>query len=70
MKLMTLDEKEKKLFSALKFAAEQLLSDKETPVLIVTHLDADGISAGGILALALARENIPFQVHITRQLVE
>ncbi len=68
MNLMKLDEKEVKLFSAIRFAAEQLLNDKETPVLIVTHLDADGLSAGGIIASTLARANIPFQVQVKRQL--
>ncbi|MFX1509797.1 MAG: DHHA1 domain-containing protein [Promethearchaeota archaeon] len=38
------------------------------PVFITSHLDADGISAAGIIASALHRRNASFQLRITRQL--
>ncbi len=42
--------------------------DREAPVHIYTHLDADGLSSGAILGKALYRENIPFQITVLRQL--
>ena len=35
---------------------------------IYTHLDADGLAAGGILGKALYREKLPFHISILRQL--
>jgi RecJ-like exonuclease len=42
--------------------------NREAPVRIYTHLDADGLSSGAILGKALYRENIPFQITVLRQL--
>lgn len=41
-----------------------------TVVLLVTHHDADGISAGAIVASALHRHGIPFQARVVKQLSE
>ncbi|MGV9173253.1 MAG: hypothetical protein ACOC35_11920, partial [Promethearchaeia archaeon] len=35
---------------------------------IYTHLDADGLSAGGILGKAFFRANISFQITVLKQL--
>ncbi|MFX1375457.1 MAG: hypothetical protein ACFFA0_06575, partial [Promethearchaeota archaeon] len=66
-------EKEKltRLFSNLKMVRDQFiecLNDKNLPVIIYTHLDADGLSSGAILGKALYRKNIPFQITVLRQL--
>jgi RecJ-like exonuclease len=39
-------------------------------VLIIAHHDADGLCAASILALALKREKIPFQIRIIKQLTD
>ncbi len=38
------------------------------PIFITSHLDADGISAAGIMGSALTRRKTPFHLRITRQL--
>lgn len=42
--------------------------DADEPIFVTSHLDADGISAAGIIGTALARRNAVFQLRITRQL--
>ena len=42
----------------------------ESEILIVGHADADGITATGILASALNREGINYEVKIIKQLDE
>src|SRR3989344_3621855 len=41
---------------------------KNEPVRIISHLDADGISAASILIYALVNENIKFSLSIVKQL--
>jgi len=38
------------------------------PIFVTSHLDADGLSAAGIIASALTRRNTPFHLRIVRQL--
>jgi single-stranded-DNA-specific exonuclease len=38
------------------------------PIFITSHLDADGLSAAGIIASALSRRKTPFHLRIVRQL--
>ncbi len=38
------------------------------PIFLTSHLDADGLSAAGIIATALTRRNAPFHLRIVRQL--
>ncbi|MHA1410156.1 MAG: DHH family phosphoesterase [Candidatus Odinarchaeia archaeon] len=42
--------------------------DKGKVIKIFSHIDADGLSAAGIIGKALARENCPFQIRIFKQL--
>lgn len=56
-------EKARVLASRLK----ELISEGKT-ISVISHLDADGISAAGIVSKVLAREEAPFQVRIIRQL--
>nr|MDO8117634.1 DHH family phosphoesterase [Candidatus Sigynarchaeota archaeon] len=46
----------------------KVMERKENPVFIITHHDADGIAAAGIMAIALGRLNIPFQARVIKQL--
>ncbi|MFW9941739.1 MAG: DHH family phosphoesterase [Candidatus Thorarchaeota archaeon] len=66
-------EKERltKLLIDLKLVKNTLLKhfkERNTPINIYTHLDADGLSSGAILGKALYREKIPFQITVLRQL--
>ena len=40
------------------------LEHEKAMVFVVTHHDADGISAGAIMACTLIRQQIPFQVRV------
>ncbi len=51
-----------------KGAFMQVMERKQNPVVIITHHDADGIAAAGILSIALGRLNIPFQARVIKQL--
>ncbi len=42
--------------------------EAKEPIFVTSHLDADGLSAAGIMASALSRRNTPFHLRITRQL--
>jgi len=44
------------------------IKNLKSSIHIYTHLDADGLSSGGILGKALYRARIPFQITILRQL--
>ncbi|MFW9873985.1 MAG: hypothetical protein ACFFG0_12835, partial [Candidatus Thorarchaeota archaeon] len=66
-------EKEKlaKLLTCLKIVKNNLfehIKGKNAPISIYTHLDADGLSSGGILGKAFYRKKIPFQIIVLRQL--
>lgn len=55
----------------LKFIKEKAFIFKQLekkPVRIISHLDADGLSAAAILVKAFSRENIKFSLSIVRQL--
>ena len=66
------DEKTKALLNGAREAAETILEhvEKESNLLVISHLDADGLSAAGILGSALARANAVFRVRIERWLDE
>jgi len=66
------DEKTKALLNGAREAAETILDhvEKESNLLVISHLDADGLSAAGILGSALARANAVFRVRIERWLDE
>lgn len=64
-------EKFEKLDNAIKIVKDNFINhikEKGLSIHIYTHLDADGLSSGAILAKALWRENIPFQITVLRQL--
>nr|MDO8113956.1 DHH family phosphoesterase [Candidatus Sigynarchaeota archaeon] len=44
------------------------LEHEKATVFIITHHDADGISAGAIMALALKRQGVPFQARVVKQI--
>ncbi|MBN2150640.1 MAG: DHH family phosphoesterase [Candidatus Lokiarchaeota archaeon] len=44
------------------------LEHEKATVFLVTHHDADGISAGAILSMALRRQSIPFQARVVKQI--
>ncbi|HME54025.1 MAG TPA: DHH family phosphoesterase [Candidatus Lokiarchaeia archaeon] len=44
------------------------LEHEKTIVFIITHHDADGISAGSIMTSALKRQQIPFQARVVKQI--
>lgn len=46
------------------------IEKKNRLVFIITHHDADGISAGSIMALCLKRREIPFQIRVIKQISE
>mgnify|MGYP001031050985 CR=1 FL=1 len=62
------DEKIKALLHETKVAAKTILENVETgrSILIVSHLDADGLSAAGILGTALKRIEADFRIRIAR----
>jgi len=43
---------------------------KETPIRVVSHLDADGLSSAGIVGQALLRFGVPFKIRIEKSLDE
>ncbi len=58
----------KAFLSGTRQAAEKILeyAEKGSNILIVSHLDADGLSAAGIMGAALARMNAVFRIRIER----
>jgi len=56
----------KPFFSLLSQAAEEVC--KHTEVRVLTHYDADGISSAGIIANALLRKGIRFQLTLSKSL--
>ena len=44
------------------------LEHEKSMVFIITHHDADGISAGSVMASALQRQQIPFQARVVKQI--
>ncbi|MEX2728465.1 MAG: hypothetical protein Q6353_014510, partial [Candidatus Sigynarchaeum springense] len=44
------------------------LEHEKATVFLVTHHDADGISAGAIMSMALRRQSIPFQARVVKQI--
>ena len=42
--------------------------EAKEPIFVTSHLDADGLTAAGIVASALSRRGTPFHLRITRQL--
>ncbi|MDH5795302.1 MAG: DHH family phosphoesterase, partial [Candidatus Bathyarchaeota archaeon] len=66
------DGKIEALLDRTREAAETILEhvEKGRSVLVVSHLDADGLSAAGIMGSALARMNAVFRIRIERWLDE
>jgi len=65
------DKKLHGLLHDAQIAAEILNEyDKETPVRVVSHLDADGLSSAGIIGQALLRHGSPFKIRIEKSLDE
>ena len=66
------DGKIKAFLSATREAAEAILEhvEKGRSVLVISHLDADGLSAAGILGSALRRKDAVFRIRIERWLDE
>ncbi|MHA1377895.1 MAG: DHHA1 domain-containing protein [Candidatus Helarchaeota archaeon] len=63
-------EGQSKFFGAIEKAAEKIhdwIQDGEI-IRVITHLDADGLSAGGILSQALYRDGGRFHLRVVRQL--
>ena len=46
----------------------EFIKENNSSIHIYTHLDADGLSGGAILAKAFIRENLPFQLTVLKQL--
>ncbi|MHA1371174.1 MAG: DHHA1 domain-containing protein [Promethearchaeota archaeon] len=46
----------------------EIIKSRKPVVNIITHHDADGISAGAIASITMKRENIPFQTRVVKQL--
>ena len=65
-------KKEERLRGLLQDAqiAAQVLNEhhKETPIRVVSHLDADGLSSAGIIGQALLRHGVPFKIRIEKSL--
>ncbi|MHA1835572.1 MAG: DHH family phosphoesterase, partial [Candidatus Odinarchaeia archaeon] len=63
-------DNKQKLFNKLADIATELkkVISKKKVIQVFSHLDADGISAAGIISKALIRENTPFQIRILKQL--
>jgi RecJ-like exonuclease len=59
----------KELFNRLKKANDIILSEKGM-VRVISHYDADGICAAGIMSIALNREKVKFHVTLTRNLTD
>ncbi len=59
-----------RLLEAADSAAGQINDwiEASEPIFVTSHLDADGLSAAGIIGSALNRRNAAFQLRITRQL--
>ena len=66
------DGKIKAFLNATREAAETILEhvEKGRSVLVISHLDADGLSAAGIMGSALSRTNAVFRIRIERWLDE
>jgi len=49
-------------------AAQHILlhAKKENIILVISHMDADGISGAGIIGVALSRLQIPFRIRVER----
>jgi RecJ-like exonuclease len=67
MKINQLDDIPKDMIKRLK-KAKQLVISEEGTIRIISHYDADGICAAGILCLAFLRNGIKFHVTLTRSL--
>ena len=69
---MTREEQINALINEARKASEVILEnlDKEKKVLVISHMDADGISAAGILGKALFRAGANFCIRIERWLDE
>ncbi|UCG70392.1 MAG: DHH family phosphoesterase [Thermoplasmata archaeon] len=67
MKLRYLNGVPEGLLDRVSKAKDKLLKERGT-VRIISHYDADGICAAGILCMAFLRENIKFHVTLTRSL--
>jgi len=61
------DKRYVRLFEALR-QASNFLEESDPPVLIVSHYDADGLSAAAAMMLTLERLGLPFQLKIEEQL--
>ncbi|MBU0962625.1 MAG: single-stranded DNA endonuclease, partial [Nanoarchaeota archaeon] len=61
-------DKYNEFYKHINSLVEKFKSLEKTPVRIISHLDADGISAASILARALKREDIKFSISIIKQL--
>ncbi|MFX0137228.1 MAG: DHH family phosphoesterase [Candidatus Hodarchaeota archaeon] len=64
-------DKSDKLSEAIKIVKNKFLNyikENNSSIHIYTHLDSDGLSAGGILGKSFLRENFPFQITVLRQL--
>jgi RecJ-like exonuclease len=69
MKINQLDDIPKDMIQRLTHAKELVLSQEGT-IRIISHYDADGICAGGILCSAFLRKGLRFHVTLTRSLSE
>lgn len=69
MKINQLDDIPKDMIERLKNAKDLVLSESGT-IRIISHYDADGICAAGILCSAFLRKGLKFHVTLTRSLSE
>jgi len=61
-----------KLSDRVDFASKTILDwvEQDQPITVVSHLDADGLAAAGIIGSMLERLNVAFKVRIVKQLDE
>ncbi len=68
------DNSDKRLHGLLHDAqiAAKILNEynKETPIRVISHLDADGLSSAGLIGQALLRHGSPFKIRIEKSLDE
>ncbi len=60
----------KELFDTAEHIAERFKEQKFNKVLIISHIDADGLSAASIASTALQREGLAYEIKFIKQLDE
>ncbi|RLE66882.1 MAG: hypothetical protein DRJ38_00600 [Thermoprotei archaeon] len=70
---MSYKEKYSEFLDSIKIHQEKFINDileKKGPVLLVSHYDADGLTAASLLAIFLKKYDIPYHIRILEQIDE